>query len=162
MKVLFILTLALFLSVAIVDAANVDVDWSFGMTQSSIQVDEGDTVTFKYAGNHNVYQFSSSTAFDSCDFMSASEVDVTGFNLEFQLTFDSAGTFWFGCELVDHCPSGNMKVQVTVTTKGPSAKCINKLTNKCCMKAKKKKQKKCVKRGAKNKCSSVTFKDIGC
>lgn len=100
-------------------AANVDVNWVFGMVQPDLVVNVGDTVTFNFVSGHTVDEFTSQANYDACDFTGSTTLATTG---PYVHTFTSAGTFHFGCTVGAHCAAGSMKVQVTaITTSVPGA-----------------------------------------
>jgi hypothetical protein len=85
-------------------------------------IDVGDSIQFQFSKTHRLRQFEDSTAFESCDFsQSTLKADTnTGGGTEtlpnlFLMAFDTEGTFYFGCDVSDHCSEAGMKIQITVS-----------------------------------------------
>ena len=88
------------------------VAWSIGTSQSPIAATVGDTITFSYAGGHNVEEFADQTAFVGCDFTGATFLQGAGPTV---VSLTSAGDFYYGCSIGSHCAGGSMSLEVTVS-----------------------------------------------
>ncbi|CAB9508494.1 Stress up-regulated Nod 19 [Seminavis robusta] len=104
------------------DATPTTVGWTDGVCYQPIVegVLPGDTLEFRY-GAHNVYQMASKEHFMACNFSDAtllSEVGQTPFRFTIEDVYSnqlgSQTTFFFACQIGDHCASGTQKLQVTV------------------------------------------------
>jgi len=97
-------------------AANVDVTWTFNISPHEIDVQVGDTVTFQFAGGHDVREFPDAAAYGSCNFSSASLLGSAG---PIVVPFDTPGVFYFGCGVGAHCSAAGMYLQVPVAPGPP-------------------------------------------
>ena len=80
----------------------------------STEVKNGDTITFSFdASTQHVMKFPDQTAFDNCDFSSATQL---GSGSSPATATMGSETLWFGCSVGDHCVSGQ-KLKVTLKTK---------------------------------------------
>ena len=89
-------------------------------------VNPGDTISFTWAGNHNVYLMPNEDAFNNCDFSDALQIGTASPHV-----YSSAGTvpgqnLYFACSAGSHCTNGQ-KLKVTAVaaapdTEGPSSK----------------------------------------
>jgi plastocyanin len=73
----------------------------------------GSTVTFTWSADHDhdVYALPNSNAFAMCNFDSAQQLTESS---GYVWTAPSAGNFYFGCSVSDHCSSDGMKLHVIV------------------------------------------------
>ena len=86
-----------------------------------MSVNVGDSVVFKYGSSHDVYQMASETAYNNCDFTSASLVGSTtaGSGNGLSVTCSTAGDRYYACSTGSHCSSGQkLKVSVGVNSNG--------------------------------------------
>ena len=95
--------------------ARKDIDWKLGMkdAERAQTVAAGTHVIFKWSGTHNVWLMPNEAAYDGCDFSQATELAPTSVN-EYTYKASAAGTFYFGCEVTDHCAFGAIRLALTV------------------------------------------------
>ena len=93
--------------------ATLGIAWSLDLPYSQVEVKNGDTISFVWSSSHTVHQFPDETAFDNCDFTSATQI---GSNTSPATATMGATTAWYGCSISNHCISG-MKLKVTLKTK---------------------------------------------
>lgn len=85
----------------------VEVAWTLFPSPSSYNLTCGDTMVFNWEGKHDVWLMQAG----DCNFTGQPELsDHSGFNI----TFTEAGTFFYACEVEDHCSASNMKIEVAV------------------------------------------------
>jgi len=94
--------------------ANHTIPWVWSNSPyDTVTIARGDRVFFDYGGGHDVSKFSDQTAYNNCDFSTATE--WKGDPGPYTHTFNEPGTFYIGCTLTYHCANGNMKVIIVVT-----------------------------------------------
>jgi hypothetical protein len=94
--------------------------WNFGIVhrRSPLRIRKGTKVVFKYSrpptpAVHSVYKFENRKAFRECDFAKATaicEEDVK----ECNITFSKLGSFWYGCDIDEHCKDHGVKIKIEV------------------------------------------------
>ena len=110
-RLLFIATAALVATSAC--AKNIAVSWKIPTTPNTITAAKGDTITFTWGGNHNVYQ---SATTDPCDFTTAGFADLGAVS---PVTFTMGDkAVYFGCQIPGHCGAGQ---KLTVTPEATPA-----------------------------------------
>ena len=79
--------------------------------EQNIAVKSGTDVVFEWDYSHNVYIFTSETAYNNCDFSQASLLSSeSGFKFP---TKSKSGVFYFGCDVYGHCNAGQkLRLQV--------------------------------------------------
>ncbi|KAK9829167.1 hypothetical protein WJX72_004280 [[Myrmecia] bisecta] len=110
-------------------AADFPVTWQFPSAFSpaltaypNLNVAVGDTVTFKWSSNHNVWQTPSA----ACP---ASFVEGPGLTQKaaasasgtYTFRATAPGTYFFACGVSTHCANGNMKIAVVVAASAPGS-----------------------------------------
>merc|ERR1719183_1998147 len=75
-----------------------------------IAMDEGDILSFSYSSSHDVYEFPSQAAYDSCDFQNAT---LLGGTRDSPVDVVVSGTRYIGCSKGSHCKNGQ---KVTITS----------------------------------------------
>lgn len=72
---------------------------------------------FTYAAFHDVWTLPA----DACDFSAAGASQLAATDASpFSYTLDTAGDFYFGCNIASHCASGGMLLEVKVAEGGSS------------------------------------------
>ena len=98
-------------------AQKVVIDWQIDMIARIAEVNADQSgqgsVTFKWIGSHNVWQFDDKQAFESCDFNKAKQLTTrSGY-----LFSANVGTYYFGCSVYGHCAI-NQKLQLIIKGEG--------------------------------------------
>ena len=100
---------------------------------SSYTVAVGTVLTFKYSSSHNVYLLASQSAYDTCDFNSATPIAATnlggasgkdlsdGLANRHQAVATGPGTLLFACAVGTHCQYGQKLSVVVVPALPPSS-----------------------------------------
>eukprot|EP00958_Prasinococcus_capsulatus_P004138 scaffold383_cov317-Prasinococcus_capsulatus_cf.AAC.7 len=89
---------------------------------------KGGSVTFQYSGFHNIIQWSVSTSTELSVYTTKSLIRAPGFiledsqdsNINYTVTFNEVGTFYYICGIGNHCESQNMMAIVEVSSCGVS------------------------------------------
>ncbi|KFM22699.1 hypothetical protein F751_6730 [Auxenochlorella protothecoides] len=91
------------------DEADHAVSWKLGVTYPTLNIPSGDSVTWSWDGGvpHNV---ASAPGAGRCDDLQVLS-DALSTEGNFSKTFDSAGTYYFACEVDVHCQDG---MQITI------------------------------------------------
>lgn len=101
-------------------AKEIAVDWTLqpgGANYEPISANVGDTLVFTYAAFHDVWTLPA----DACDFSAAGASQLAATDASpFSYTLDTAGDFYFGCNIASHCASGGMLLEVKVAEGGAS------------------------------------------
>merc|ERR1719163_247926 len=85
-------------------------------------MDEGDIVSFSYSSSHDVYEYPSQAAYDSCDFKDAT---LLGGTRDSPVDVVVSGTRYIGCSKGSHCKNGQ---KVTITSGKALAKATTSLS----------------------------------
>jgi len=110
-KMFLLFAIALLSTLSNADAKVVDWTTQFGNNgDKDIEVKVGDTVTFNWNGNHNVYAMQNKAAYDSCDFSGAVN---KGANSGVTESFGGEGVFYYACKVGSHCQA-KQKIMITV------------------------------------------------
>merc|ERR1712070_740570 len=91
------------------------------MSYSDLTANVGDSLVFKYGSSHDVYQMPSETAYNNCDFTSASLVgsSTAGSGAGLSVTCSTPGDSYYACSTGSHCSSGQkLKVSVSAVSNG--------------------------------------------
>jgi hypothetical protein len=83
---------------------------------SEMAVYAGDMLNFNHNGGHNVYRFPNKAAYDQCDFSGAtmlSSANAYTYHVDVQ-----SGELYFGCQVGNHCVTGNQRVIAKVMPGG--------------------------------------------
>ena len=91
------------------------INWVYTNTlPPTLEVHKGDLVVFEWVGSHDVYLLPSRQAFTDCVFTNAVKLGAsTGLRIHTgRLTCGE--TYYFACQIGDHCQGGNMKLAVHV------------------------------------------------
>ncbi|KAL6770748.1 hypothetical protein ACKKBF_B32500 [Auxenochlorella protothecoides x Auxenochlorella symbiontica] len=90
-------------------AADHAVSWKLGVTYPTLNIPSGDSVTWSWDGGvpHNVASAPGAGRCDDLQVLS-NALSTEG---NFSKTFDSAGTYYFACEVDVHCQDG---MQITI------------------------------------------------
>ena len=83
-------------------------------TEQAQTVAVGTNVIFQWTGSHNVYVMPNKAAYEACDFSQATELAPSSVN-EYTYKASTAGTVYFGCNVIAHCQFANQKLALTVT-----------------------------------------------
>lgn len=70
-----------------------------------------DTILFKWDGHHDVWEFPSKAAFDTCNFSAAVE-RCSDKVQQCSVKMGRVGTRYFGCKESDHCSKGKQKIAI--------------------------------------------------
>ena len=91
--------------------ANHDVTWVVAMTTNCMRVETGDTVTFTWTVNHNVYSVANHAVWTACTLTDATELSTTS---PYEWTAaDTSGHVI--CQVGGHCAAGQ-KMMIMVGT----------------------------------------------
>ncbi|KAH8074730.1 hypothetical protein JL721_2303 [Aureococcus anophagefferens] len=114
------------------------VEWKTEMDESDIFFEQGQTLTFEWVGNHDLWLFPNEEAYNQCDFegeydgeraiflegeyeseQSIFFAEVSGQQMQ-EWGFDDEGdrVAYFGCSVGRHCANQDMKVKVTYYSGG--------------------------------------------
>ena len=96
--------------------------WTAGFSNASARqrsAASGSRLSFEWSGTHNVYRFSSLTAFEDCDFSGASLIGDQS-PVIFDIDASATGTLYFGCAVSVHCSHGQ-KLAVVVSSHTPTS-----------------------------------------
>lgn len=80
----------------------------------------GDTVTFTWSGNHNVYESASMSDYDGC-VKTGGIMQATTAVFTWSFTATTAGTRYFICEVGSHCNGALQKVAITISDGTPAS-----------------------------------------
>eukprot|EP00562_Extubocellulus_spinifer_P000940 CAMPEP_0178480606 /NCGR_PEP_ID=MMETSP0696-20121128/5785_1 /TAXON_ID=265572 /ORGANISM="Extubocellulus spinifer, Strain CCMP396" /LENGTH=230 /DNA_ID=CAMNT_0020108057 /DNA_START=95 /DNA_END=787 /DNA_ORIENTATION=- len=94
----------------------IEVLWKFGMEDGgkTLRNKQCKEVVFGLDGSHNLGRFETATAFDECDFGNAVQLfgEQDGGSFTDTTKYQHTGFTYYGCEVSNHCTSGNMKIAV--------------------------------------------------
>merc|ERR1711865_588316 len=82
---------------------NHDFSWTKGFSGNAadreIAIASGDTITFTWSGEHNVYKLANAAAFASCDFAGATHMgSISPVTVAVGTTDE-----WYACQILGHC-----------------------------------------------------------
>lgn len=91
-------------------AKKIEIDWTSFFNPAiskNVEASPGDTVVFSWSGNHNVFEFSSRAAYETCDFKAATLVgSVSSIQIMSDADLPDGTQRFFGCAVGSHCVSG--------------------------------------------------------
>jgi len=91
------------------------VSWVFNNDQGPFTIELGGTFTFLYGGFHNVVEVNSEEEMLGCDDANGVVLEGSvGSDLEFSITFETPGTFYYICSIGSHCSTFNMLLSIEV------------------------------------------------
>ena len=91
--------------------SNHALNWIIPMPQPRvITIARGDSVTFSWQYEHNVYESANEADYNGCSTTGGTMLGTTS---PYQHTFTADGTFYFICEVNGHCNAGQ-KIRITV------------------------------------------------
>jgi len=102
-----------------------------GTAMVDLSMAKGDSLLFDFSGtNHVVKKFPDVTAYDNCDFSSATDICTGAGPCTYLFSSSDGGhTHYFGCDKNSgaHCTTGNMKVAVVVSSASAVASSVASL-----------------------------------
>ena len=91
-------------------------DFSGNAADRELTVAAGDTITFMWSGDHNVYKLADAAAYASCDFAGATDVgSISPVTVAVGTTEE-----WYACQIGGHCVVGQ-KLHVTISADAGSS-----------------------------------------
>jgi len=102
--------LVLICAISAAQAASVDIDWTYGMTENEVCVAPGDIVNFVWETNHNVVPVSAE------DYLACITSDTEPVEGPFAWTApEEEQMVYVICGVRTHCADGNQKLAITVS-----------------------------------------------